>query len=321
MFHWVPGMAASGDAIARMRSQFKKPRHTMGEAWFMGDKRKMYDELMSQPTSEFPCDYFQHLLYEVSSGKTSFGDELANGEWKPWFQYLLPDLILRAHEEYAFSYLLESVVITFATYFEHDPDAEYQGFRSDAINSLGIALMSPALWQGQPHVRAADKWVPLFLVDDYQSRVDKLIGYRDVEDAFASAMFFCAKYLGPADMASWVNSIISIENSHWRASILNWLLGAQDFLAGGLATSLEASKPQIRWGNSFLLEGCQQPLIPAENGKALREQFIKILTKDLLDDWEAQLKNEEQLIIEPRDNQIASLDYMFSCIRDVTLGV
>lgn len=315
MFHWIPGTTASDEAISRMRAQFRKPHKPTGEAWFMSEERKMYDDLMSKNLSELPCEYFQDVLFEIISGKKCFPEIVdSEGNWKSWHQYLLPELILRAHERYA-HYLLEDIITAFIVYFEQCPDAEYQGFRYDAVSSLGIALMNPKYWQihpNSPHEPA--KRIPLFLVKDFEEVANKLVGGRDVEGAFSSAMFFCLKYLEPSDMRSWVDSIVLIEDSHWRAAVLNWILGAQNLLTDGSYWAFKKAAPAIQWLNSFQLENGQEPLIPIDNTSAFREQIKRRFTTELLGEWEKQLKNAEQFFVEPRDNdnQTASLDWLFS---------
>jgi hypothetical protein len=317
MFRWVPGITASDEVVARMRSP--KPHKPMGEAWFMSEKRVMYTELTSEPISKLSCKYFQYILFELCSGKTSFGEDADEG-WRPWLRHLLPELTLRAHEQYV-SYLLDDIVTAFTVYFGQAPDTEYPGFQRDAVNSIGIALMNPDLWQN--HKNAPDepaKRTPVFLVREHESLINKLVGFRDSEDTFSSAMFFCLKYLTPADMTSWVDSIFAIEHSLWRSNFLLWLIGAQRLLAEGSSPALEEATPKIDWSNSFLLRHIEGPLISTENAKAFSEQVKRKLTNDLIDQWEKQLKEEKLFMIEPRENLIESLDWLISQARTLAIA-
>lgn len=314
-FQWVPGETASDDALVRMRSRFRKPHHPTGEAWFMGAKRKMYDELAAETLSELPCNYFQDVLFEMSTGITSFPGMAY--EWEPWLRYILPELILRTHESYV-SYVLEGTVTAFTAYFAQSLEKEYEGFHQDVVRTLGIALMNPGFWMEHPNgERNPLQRIPCFLVSDFESIVSKRIAPRNVEGAFSAAMFFGLRYLKPHDMASWIESILLIENSFWRAAFLNWLMGARKLLTSRTHDVLENAAPSIGWDHSFLLERVPQPLISQENALAFKEQISIQLTMKLLGEWEVQLKNEEQFAIELHGNQTAGLDLLFSQVLEL----
>ena len=83
----------------------------MGEAWFMSDTRRTFDELFTRPIAELPTSAFGSFLFELTSGISSFGD--ADGEWSEWLAYCLPDLILRSHESHGLTPLIEPTISAF----------------------------------------------------------------------------------------------------------------------------------------------------------------------------------------------------------------
>jgi hypothetical protein len=58
----------------------------MGEAWFMGERRRMFDALMAEDSAAWPTDEVGQALGECCSGPVSFGHM---SEWSEWFPYLL----------------------------------------------------------------------------------------------------------------------------------------------------------------------------------------------------------------------------------------
>ena len=49
---WRPRRGIDTVALARLCASFPRPHELMGEAWFMGDKRRMYDELLTRATGK-----------------------------------------------------------------------------------------------------------------------------------------------------------------------------------------------------------------------------------------------------------------------------
>ena len=143
MFKWVPCLGPSAEAVERMRAHFPKPSEPMGEAWFMGVERRLYTELAETPVAEANRFDLSHCLFELTSGTTSFG---RRAEWEEWFRYLLPGLVLRGNEQHGFETLLEPTVTAFMVLFPKSLEGEYEGFREDALASLGACVMRPEAW-------------------------------------------------------------------------------------------------------------------------------------------------------------------------------
>jgi hypothetical protein len=285
----------------------------MGEAWFMSDERKMYSELMTTPISELPVDYLQRALSEIASGK-DFDPETETEEWNPWFRHMLPELILRSHEVYAFSYLLESIVTTFMVIFGQDLDVDYPEFQRDAVTSLGSALMNPGFWPLQESASdGSENRVPRFLLREHRGKLHvELVGFGEAPKVLSAAMCFCLKYLGPDEVPSRVDSIFAIEHLHWRLAFFVWLLGARRFLAERTSKVIEDTIPEIDWCDSFFLEKTEEPLIARENALAFVDRVLTHLTRDAIDAW------TEQFRADSRIGQLAGLNWLMSRIHGLT---
>lgn len=204
----------------------------MGEAWFMGDARRMFTELEGE-LSALGVDKLQAPLEEIASGVRSFGPRQ---EWHDWYHYLLSQTIPRAHEAFV-SPLLEWLITGFmAIHPDGVPHPPYKAFLADVTCTLGRCLMERACWRGNHIV------VGSFL---HRSNHNPAGVWRwwDASGDFSSSMFFCLKYL-PADcVRGWLQSVLAIPAPHWRAQVLVWFAGAHAMLTGA-----------TRWPSEFLLD-------------------------------------------------------------------
>src|SRR5687767_8541954 len=78
---WIPGRGIDLTALQRMRSQFPKPSKPMGEAWFMGEERRMFTVLLPHLNDISTFD-MQTPLTEIASGFSCFGPL---EEWSDWY--------------------------------------------------------------------------------------------------------------------------------------------------------------------------------------------------------------------------------------------
>jgi len=144
-FLWQPGVGMDSDALGRIRTHFvQPPKNPMGEAWFMGTERRMFNELQGD-LRDLTARDLQEPLSEIASGTSSFGPQ---DEWHAWYHYLLGALLSRSHEGFLTS-LLESLMTGFmALYPNAIFNAPYKRFGNDALLTLGRSLMDPACWSG-----------------------------------------------------------------------------------------------------------------------------------------------------------------------------
>ncbi len=221
----------------------------MGEAWFMGDDRKMYPELMSDLGEVSTCD-LQGPLGEIASGTSSFGPM---DEWSTWYHYLLGKVLPRSHEAHV-SYLLESLLTAFMALYPNGVYREpYKGFRDDALSTLGRAIMDGECWD------SADIAIGKVLRRS-NNNPNQVWVWWDASGDLSASMFFCLKYLPESAIEPWLRSVLDIQSPHWRAQVMVWLVGADGIL-----------NDVARWPSEFSLDA--HPYIGWEWSHCLRHEM------------------------------------------------
>jgi hypothetical protein len=130
-FVWESGVGIDGNALARLRIQFKRPSEPMGEAWFMGENRRMFHGLNGD-LCQLSARALQEPLEEITSGTSSFGPM---AEWNSWYHYPLAQLLPRSHESFVDS-LLESLVTGFIALHPNGVHAEGFMHIEDLVRSV-----------------------------------------------------------------------------------------------------------------------------------------------------------------------------------------
>ncbi|MCB5205398.1 hypothetical protein LH464_23335 [Neorhizobium sp. T786] len=281
VYQWRPGAGSEVAALARMRDTFPRPSSLMGEAWFMGEKRHMFTDLMGD-LDTLPVNALHKALEEIASGTSSFGPR---EEWRDWFHYLLPHLVPRATERYV-SALSETLVTAFMTQYPCGVvDPPYPQFREDALNTLGRAMMNPACWHDGRIVNGTllhrTKWP------------NGHWGWHDASGDLSASMFFNLKYLSPEEIPAWIASVLAIACPYWRAQLLVWFVGAHDLLEGCIEdpSGLPHRGPKIDWNWAHCLKmgnlapGDPAPFFPRANCQTMLEGLTKIMNEDLLLQW------------------------------------
>jgi len=284
-----------------MRANFPKPPAPMGEAWFIGKERHFYTRLADEPVAEVDAGYLLGALFEIASGTNSFG---RRGEWEGWFRFLLPDLILRAHERHAFTFLLEEAINAFTVIFWDGLGGEYEGFEDDVLRTLGRCLMKEELWDR----RAGAGRRPLARFLRWEDEAGEIgpAGWHagQTSPALSASLFFCLKYLPAGEIPPWVGSLAAVEDPYFRGALVVWLLGALDLLseerpgAGGI----EGSNPSVSWHSSFLLPpnpgaaaGGRADFLPRENRAAFLGEMRRRVTPEVLLAWAESFSADETL--------------------------
>jgi hypothetical protein len=217
----------------------------MGEAWFMGTQRYYYTTLMEQPVANIPVQDLQRVLEEIASGTKAFGHLV---EWDQWFRYLLPDLIERAHERYI-DPLLELLITAFFQVFWSEIPEEYQGFRSDVLNTLPRALFRLRRWHWE--------------LDPSEELQHAIWAVRGIgiwslpKGAFSATMFWALQFLRPEEMTEWVASLVAAPSHRWRITLLSWLDNTQELLQQPTvpATKIRGMQFLIDWDWCWVLGG------------------------------------------------------------------
>lgn len=245
-YTWSMAQGPNPHALQRMRERFPLPRQPMGEAWFMGGSREMYDSLMVDAPERWPRDELHIALEALTSGPTSFG-ELP--EWSEWFRFLLPRTVALDNGPRLFSLLeiLASAVMI------HRPDSEdwsgdYPQFRQDVLETLGRALFGPVR---KRICRLQTEQAPLTV--EHTTSGHQFIG----GDLYAASVFLVAKYLPLDQLSGWLDSLVRIDDPLWRANWVVWLAQADWLVAreGKQPCDPPKGRPNASWQMSHCICG------------------------------------------------------------------
>ncbi len=246
-FLWTPGRGVDSSALTRLQAHFPKPAEAMGEGWFMGDERRMFQELLGN-LDEIPAHNLQEPLAEIATGTGSFGPMQ---EWNTWYHYLLGGLIPRSHEAFV-TYLLESLMTGFMANYPNGIYREpYKGFREDVLVTLGRCMMDSMCWNGSEIAIGT-------VLHQSNKNPNQVWAWWDASGDFSASMFFCLKYLPESAVEPWLRSVFDIRSPHWRAQVIVWLVGAHEILNNVIRWPSELSieaRPCIGWDWSHCLRG------------------------------------------------------------------
>jgi hypothetical protein len=208
---WVPGHGPDPAALARLAKRFSRPREPMGEAWFMGTTRRMYEGLMAPDPARWPLDELEGAIEALGSGPVCFGHM---EEWNAWFPYLVHASIA-AFGALEASFPYESLV---SAIMVHCPDARAtrygDGFLSDVLATVGRLPLDPRSWE-DGRVRADAFFAPLI-------RPPRGLMIQP-GGSFNAAFYLAAKYLDEDSLLPWIASIAAIEDPLWRAKFVECL--------------------------------------------------------------------------------------------------
>lgn len=296
---WTPGVGPEAEALARLLAHAgKRPRETMGEAWFMGETRQMFDCLVECDLRGLDWGELIEPIDEIISGMSCFGP---HREWLEWFTYLLPHVLGIAVERCDNELqqgLISALVARYPDGIGHEP---YQGFRADVLDTLGRSAMDArnwtdghglagsALFEG-PHGSFGWGWW----------RVDEHIG---------ATLCLCLKYLEQDEIDAWARSIFAISDPHWRSQMMQWFLSAELLLGVGNVQPGDSRLDGIlSWRSSHCLKGNYSgsfaepveciPFIPAMNKAAFKTAASDVLTLNMLESWQASIEAIDYLSAE-----------------------
>ena len=218
----------------------------MGEAWFMGEKRHMFDLLLGN-LEELSLEELRGPLEEIASGNSSFGPM---DEWTVWYRYLLAQLVPR-HAERSFDSLYQHLVSAFIAVHPRHIDEPYPGFADDARQTLGRCLMDPSRWTGDRLAVPAPE-------DPFAGGRCAAFEWSVACGDFSAGMFFCAKYLIDDEIDAWLDSVFAIRCPLWTTQLYSWLLAAHPLLVGHvleLADLDSSPSTSVVWHGAHVLRG------------------------------------------------------------------
>lgn len=242
----------------------------MGEAWFMGDERRMFDALTGN-LDELSLEELREPLAEIASGNSSFGPM---DEWTNWYRYLLAQLVPR-HAEQSFDSLYQHLVTAFIAVHPRGINEPYPGFADDARQTLGQCLMDPSRWVGGGLAVSKPE-------DPFSGDKNPAFSWHVACGDFSAAMFFCAKFLNRDELDDWLDSVFAIECPLWTTQLYSWLSAAYPLLAGEVLELGELDDDRstnVVWLGAHVLKGdfsgnygpgrLPLPLLPPERCEAV----------------------------------------------------
>ena len=285
-FIWRPGNGPNIDCIQRMRYHFRRPPEPMGEAWFMGENRRMFDFLLGD-IEVVPLEALREALEEIASGNSSFGPM---DEWTVWYRYLLAQLVPR-HAEQSFDSLYQHLVTAFIAVNPRRIDEQYPGFADDAMQTLGRCLMDSSRWLGDRLAISAPE-------NPFEGERHTAFEWSVACGDFSAGMFFCAKYLKSDELDTWLDSVFSIRCPLWITQLYSWLLAAHPLLAGSVLELAELdadSSANVVWFGAHVLKGdytgdygpsrSSLPLLSANRREAVLASASRHVTEASYFDW------------------------------------
>lgn len=263
-YRWSMELGPDAAALRRMRDRFTRPKEPMGEAWFLGDERRMFPALMASPPTLWPRRELVGALEELTSGPPSFGHRR---EWSEWFRYLLPRAMELGDEGGIFT----SHAVLVSAVMVHCPDSDewlddYAGFRDDVLATLGRTLFVPQA--NRSCVLCSDR-APHVVAHAQEHHL------LDPGDLFSASVFLVAKYLPVELLKDWLESVVAIDDPLWRATWVAWLAEAQPLLceAGRVPADLRENSFQAGWGWCWSI--CGSAPSPDVDPDVVRTPFLR----------------------------------------------
>jgi hypothetical protein len=245
-FVWRPGAGFDPDAVARMRSHLRRPAEPMGEAWFMGERRRMFDELMGD-LDRLSLEQLREPFEEIASGNSCFGPM---DEWTDWCRYLVAQLLPRNAEQ-SFDSLYQCLATAFIAVHPRAIVGVYRGYADDVRETLGRCVMDPSRWDD-------DRLALVPPLDPHVNAKGSAFEWSVASDDLSVAMFFCAKYLPEEQLDAWLDSAFAIACPLWTTQLFAWFVGAHAMLDGTVDQVAQLQKhggSDIVWLQGLSLTG------------------------------------------------------------------
>lgn len=242
-----------------------KPETSMGEAWFMGETRKLFTEL-NEDFDSVSTQYLQEVLEEISGGVSAFG---LHEEWEGWFHFLLPRIVPRCDERFV-HWLFESLCSAF---LQVDLATMNEGRkcydRADVLRTLGQVIMTENRWKNGRIVTGS-------ILHPSNDNPAKWWGWANVSGDLAASLVLCLRLVDDEDLEGWVDSIFSIDCPYWRAQLLTWYVGARSLLNDRIqfpnqfdewTANYNSTNPRIGWD-------CSHVVGQMQGGKSVAESIF-----------------------------------------------
>ncbi|MFD0725656.1 hypothetical protein [Lysobacter brunescens] len=260
----------------------------MGEAWFMGEERRMFDALMAPNVSTWPVSVVEKALSESSSGPVCFGHMR---EWSEWFPYLIHTCLVHVGP-WSPSSIYGGLVTNMMVHCPNRASSRYgAAFIDDVLATLGQLPMDARFWHGG-HLIAWSAFQPLQRWP---------VGARLADDSDLYAAFWLvAKYLRPDRIEDWLSSVVAIDDPAWGAGFVYWLAHAGHAFDDPVAWPASDETRQATWNGSHMLRGEQimeedgskfdcGPFLESWRVAALCAAVARVLDRRRLAEWRQRL--------------------------------
>lgn len=242
---WIPGMEPDAKALQRLQAHGRKPTYAMGESWFMGE-RIFFTELLTKEGSHWTPGMVESALTCLASGPGCFG---IRQEWTEWLHYLLPTLPARIDGQ-RWAEVYESLVSALMARYPDEQSAyPYDGFREDVLATLGRMPMAASGWKDG-----------LLASGGLISSIEETAYGLSVScgGSLSAGLFLHLKYLDEGLVATWLASVLAIEDPVWRIKLVLWIAQSRELLLkSGQQPDVLENEPSdgAGWQNSWCLKG------------------------------------------------------------------
>ncbi len=245
----------------------------------MSLERRIFTELIEQNVEQLDGYFIDKILFEITSGTSSFGP---HEEWNEWWHYLFPRLIslIKEPDSYTVQNLINTSLRLDACYCLD----EYRGFRQDLLDSVGKLIMKPECWSIQtanPDLLEIGSWD----------------GGPQCDAAISVSIFFCLILLTKEEIEPWADSILAIKGRYWRVNIFAWLAASQTndfFNPRRFSKPKLAPYPPTDWSDSHLLANSNLKIDKEKINKLLQVVRKKLDLKTYLE-WVDDIYQDEEL--------------------------
>lgn len=292
---WVPGVGPDADALERLKEHARRPSRPMGEAWFMGERRRFFTELLTDP-SQWQRELIATVLTNLASGPGCFG---LRREWTDWLHYLIPRLIERIDGP-RWKDIYECLISAFMVRYPYErAEYPYDRFREDILATLGRIPMIASNWNDGGLVIGG--LIPA--VEEMVSGLSLFCG-----GAFSAALFLHLKYLDEDHLPAWLASVLAIEDAVWSVKTVLWISKSRELLlkSGQQPGILESETSDgAGWDGCWGLKGSNPsptvdptqiavPFLSDTRRQRVQDAIARYLTRASLERLHAEVAEAEQ---------------------------